>query len=166
MVSDLVSGDVYIGVESQLPINIIDMLLGNDLAGAKVIVDPHMPVEPMDSYDNLEYMFPSAFPSCVVTRSMTEKDDIDLNSTFLANDEILTSMSDNVSKHVVVKDSEASDTSLNKVSDKMSKTDKLRTEQRSDESVSKLFDIAVSVSYLILLYLRVNPMMFLYVLLC
>ena len=98
MVSDLVSGDVSIGVVSQLPVEGIDMLLGNDLAGAKVIV------EPVDSNDTLEYMFPSAFPSCVVTRSMTKKDDIDLNSTFLANDEILTSMSDNVSKHVVVKD--------------------------------------------------------------
>ena len=146
MVSDLVSGDVSIGVVSQLPVDGIDMLLGNHLAGAKVIVEPHMSVEPVDSNDNLEYMFPSAFPSCVVTRSMTKKDDIDLNSTFLANDEILTSMSDNVSKHVVVKDIQPSDhlQSLNKVSDKMSKIDQLRTEQRSDESINKLFDMAVS----------------------
>ena len=37
MVSDLVSGDVSIGVVSQLPVDGIGVLLGNDLAGAKVL---------------------------------------------------------------------------------------------------------------------------------
>ena len=39
------------------------MFLGYALAGAKIIVEPHMSVEPVDS-NNLDYMFPSAFPCC------------------------------------------------------------------------------------------------------
>ena len=38
--SDLVSGTVTVGVRPQLPVKGVSMLLGNDLAGGKVLPDP------------------------------------------------------------------------------------------------------------------------------
>ena len=38
--SNHVNGQVTVGIQSSLPVNGIDFLLGNDLAGYKVIVNP------------------------------------------------------------------------------------------------------------------------------
>ena len=42
----------------------VDLLLGNDLAGAKVVAVPLLSVEPTDVDFDLETRFPGAFPSC------------------------------------------------------------------------------------------------------
>lgn len=62
--SELCSGYVTVGVQDSLPIPGVTFLLGNDLAGGKVITDPI--VTPYPSLEDTT----DIFPSCAVTRSM------------------------------------------------------------------------------------------------
>ena len=71
---DLVDGDVHIGVRPALPIDGVDVILGNDLAGNRVWADGCPPVkstpllkEPVDC----EQEFPDVFTACAVMRAMT-----------------------------------------------------------------------------------------------
>ena len=75
--SDLVKGVVNVGVRESLPIEGISLLLGNDLAGDKVTVEPQVVDIPITEKNTakLEEEFPDIFPACVVTRSMTAKTD-------------------------------------------------------------------------------------------
>ena len=59
LLSRLVSGPVTVGVRSSLPHKGIQFILGNDLAGEKVIADPYLPTrscvdQPVDSVDPVE----------------------------------------------------------------------------------------------------------------
>ena len=100
LVSDIVSGSVVVGVMETLPAKGVSMLLGNDLAGGKVIAEPKVVMEPVTSAETekIEEEIPGVFPSCVVTRAQarkmaedtrasidTEDDLIDLSKTFLEN---------------------------------------------------------------------------------
>ncbi len=82
-----VTGKVSVGVVSSLPVSGIDMLLGNDLAGDKVVISPQVTCDPIDSVslNKLEDKFPYVFPSCAVTRSQAkqkaDKDEIDLDDS-------------------------------------------------------------------------------------
>ncbi len=69
--TDLVSGTVTIGVRHELPVRGVSMLLGNDLAGGKVLPDPIVSQIPCtkDDFDEENEIF----PTCAVTRSMTRK---------------------------------------------------------------------------------------------
>ena len=51
------------------------MILGNDLAGERVMVDPRVVDKPRDDEktERLAEKFPSIFPASVVTRSMKAK---------------------------------------------------------------------------------------------
>ena len=91
--SDLVSGPVVVGLRPKLPVQGISLLLGNDLAGGKVLSNPLMTEKPeADDITKSCDENTSLFPACVVTRSMREKmsketDDkygFDLGNTFLA----------------------------------------------------------------------------------
>ena len=75
--SDLVKGVVNVGIRESLPIEGISLLLGNDLAGDKVTVEPQVVDIPITEKNTakLEEEFPDIFPACVVTRSMTAKTD-------------------------------------------------------------------------------------------
>ena len=44
--SDLISGTVIVGVRPELPVKGVFMLLGNDLAGGKVLPEPMLPIIP------------------------------------------------------------------------------------------------------------------------
>ena len=83
-----------------LPAKGVSMLLGNDLAGGKVITEPKVVMEPVTSAETekIEEEIPGVFPSCVVTRAQarkmaedtrasihTEDDLIDLSKIFLEN---------------------------------------------------------------------------------
>jgi hypothetical protein len=58
---------VKVGVRPELPIQDIDMLLGNDLAGNQVVVNPVVCDKPLrKTHDNDE----DIFPACAVTRAM------------------------------------------------------------------------------------------------
>lgn len=59
--SDLVTGPVIVGVRPCSPIMGVSFILGNDLAGGKVLVKP-------DEYlDGLAQKYPEVFTACVVT---------------------------------------------------------------------------------------------------
>ena len=73
--SDLVSGTVTVGVRPSLPIEGVHLILGNDLAGDKVVVNPVMTEKPEDTttIDPIEEEIPDLYPSCAVTRAMAQK---------------------------------------------------------------------------------------------
>ena len=83
--SDLVSGPVAVGLRPCLPVQGISLILGNDLAGDKVVVNPQVLEIPCkDTKWEQGKQFEGLFPSYVVTRAMakatqigthTEKDD-------------------------------------------------------------------------------------------
>ena len=69
LVSDLVTGSVVVGTRPTLPIKGVSLLLGNDLAGGKVVADPKVTSKPITlvSTEKLEEVIPGIFPSCAVT---------------------------------------------------------------------------------------------------
>ena len=75
----LVSGAVTVGIVAELPMRGISLLLGNDLAGGKVLPSPIVCDSPVEDSvtETLKKEIPRIFPSCVVTRAqaMKEKDD-------------------------------------------------------------------------------------------
>ena len=73
--SDLVKGPVAVGIRQTLPFKGVHLLLGNDLAGDKVVVNPLVTDTPcMDqSPDPIEQELPDLYPSCAVTRAMAKK---------------------------------------------------------------------------------------------
>ena len=94
--SSLINGNIVIGMRPSLPVEGISLILGNDLAGEKVMVDPRVDEKPRDDEhtERLAEKFPVIFPASVVTRSMKAKkeavkeqgkEEIDLSGTFLEN---------------------------------------------------------------------------------
>ena len=90
--SDLVTGPVVIGIKPSLPFKGVHLLLGNDLAGDKVVVNPLVTDTPNigQTDDPIEQEIPDLYPSCAVTRAMAKKailknsnSDIDLTDTFI-----------------------------------------------------------------------------------
>ena len=90
--SELVIGPVAVGIRSSLPFDGIHLLLGNDLTGAKVVVNPLVCDQPLidQSPDLVEQEFPDLFAVCAVTHAMAKKGienyfccDIDLADTFI-----------------------------------------------------------------------------------
>lgn len=73
--SDLVSGDVVVALCSQIPIDGVSFIVGNDLAGGKVLAVPEVTctVHKSDNPDELELAFPEMFPVCAPTRAMSTK---------------------------------------------------------------------------------------------
>lgn len=75
--TELLQGEVHIGVRPAMPVTGIDMILANNLAGSRVwktalssrVVTESPPAiqEPDDSAKH----FPEVFPVCAVTRSMS-----------------------------------------------------------------------------------------------
>ena len=94
--SSLVNGNIVIGTRPSLPVEGISLILGNDLAGERVMVDPRVVEKPRDNEktERLAEKFPGIFPASVVTRSMKAKkeaikeqgkEEIGLSGTFLEN---------------------------------------------------------------------------------
>ena len=69
--TDLVSGTVVVGRRPKLPVKDVSMLLGNDLAGGKVLSEPIFPNSPCTEVVPEEDK--DILPACAVTRSMTRK---------------------------------------------------------------------------------------------
>ena len=109
MSSDLVTGLVVIGITPSLPFKGVHLLLGNDLAGDKVVVNPLVTDTPNIGHtdDPIEQEIPDLYPSCAVTRAMAKKailknssSDIDLMDTFIGqyfNNEIKKSLDPSLS---------------------------------------------------------------------
>ena len=94
--SSLINGNIVIGMRPSLPVEGISLILGNDLAGERVMVDPRVVEKPRDDEktERLVEKFPGIFPASVVTRSMKAKkeaikeqgkEEIGLSGTFLEN---------------------------------------------------------------------------------
>ena len=73
--SDLVNGPVAVGIRQTLPFKGVHLLLGNDLAGDKFVVNPLVTDTPcIDlSPDPIQQELPDLNPSCAVTRAMAKK---------------------------------------------------------------------------------------------
>ena len=94
--SSLINGNIVKGMRPSLPVEGISLILGNDLAGEKVMVDPRVVEKPRDDEETerLAEKFPGIFPASMVTRSMKAKkevikeqgkEEIGLSGTFLEN---------------------------------------------------------------------------------
>lgn len=93
--SDLVKGRVVVGVKSKLPVSDVSFILGNDLAGGKILLNPEVVAVPViQQPDDLRKKFLNVFPVCAVTRAMVAKqghkaadDDavVDLSESFLVD---------------------------------------------------------------------------------
>ena len=105
--SDLVTGFVAVGIRPSLPFKGVHLLLGNDLAGDKVVVNPLLTTIPCIDQppDPIEQEIPDLYPSFAITRAMAKKAkqnelDIDLTDTFLGQSfkhEIINSLSPGLS---------------------------------------------------------------------
>ncbi|PIK60809.1 hypothetical protein BSL78_02290 [Apostichopus japonicus] len=73
------TGTVIVGVRPELPVKGVSMLLGNDLAGGKVLPQPIVTREPCTEAGNDDESS-VVFPACAVTRSMTQKAMLEANS--------------------------------------------------------------------------------------
>lgn len=63
--SNLVSGMVRVAVRTELPVEGVDVILGNDLAGGKVFPIPEVVTDPtVNELDDLQQEFPSVFLVC------------------------------------------------------------------------------------------------------
>lgn len=90
--SDLWSGDAIVGVRPGFPISGVSVIMGNDLAGGKVLVTPEVTPVPVlrTGPDELAGKFPEVFTSCAVTRAAAKRglvdstEDIDLSDSFLS----------------------------------------------------------------------------------
>ena len=69
---DLVSDTVVVGVRHSLPVRGINLILGNDLVGEKVIASPHMLNDP-EELPHTAAEVQSVYPTCAVTRTMTRQ---------------------------------------------------------------------------------------------
>ena len=87
--SSLINGNIVIGIIPSLPVGGISLILGNDLAGEKVMVDPKVVEKPMDDEKKREV---GIFPASLLTRSMKakreaikyqDKEEIGLSCSFL-----------------------------------------------------------------------------------
>ena len=92
--SSLINGNIVINMRPSLPVEGIPLILGNDLAGERVMVDPRVIEKPRDDEktERLAEKFPGIFPASVVTCSMKAKkeaikeqgkEEIGLSDTFL-----------------------------------------------------------------------------------
>ena len=155
--SDLVTGLVAVGFRPSLPFKGVHLLLGNDLAGDKVVVDPLLTNTPCVDQppDPIEQEIPDLYPSCAVTRAMAKKakqnngmQDINLADTLIGqsfNDEISNSLSPSQSDIQTDYDNSRSNTDLSpSISndqgyDPLSRS-QLCKEQHSDPEISPLFE--------------------------
>ena len=140
--SDLVTG---------LVVKSVHLLLGNDLAGDKVVVNQLVTDTPNigQTDDPIEQEIPDLYPSCAVTRAMAKKailknsnSDIDLMDTFISqyfNNEIKKSLDPSLSDTQT--DSSMSchspPRSIDQGHDTLSKS-QLIQEQQTDPEISKL----------------------------
>ena len=154
--SDLVTGLVAVGIRPSLPFKGVHLLLGNDLAGDKVVVDPLLTNTPCVDQppDPIEQEIPDLYPSCAVTRTMAKKanqnngmKDINLAETLIGqsfNEEISNSLSPSQSDIQTDFDTSRSNLDLSpSISNDQLSRSQLCKEQHSDPEISLLFERAL-----------------------
>ena len=159
--SDLVKGPVAVGIRQTLPFECVHLLLGNDLAGDKVVVNPLVTDIPCrdQSPDPIEQELPDLYPSCAVTRAMAKKamltenqSDVDLTDSFIGQsfkNEITKSLSHNLPEHQTDSNdstlvSDHFPSSLVEEDHEIRSRSQLSKEQHKDPEISPFFQKAVS----------------------
>lgn len=141
--SDLCSGLVRVAVCSSLPMKGVDFILGNDLAGGKVMPLLEVLDEPTEcTSDEVGEAYPHVFPVCAVTRAQSRKE-IELNDSFfpsVVNGEENLNFEKKKPEKVRI---------LHDVTDKNSlhlkiTREKLITAQKEDKTLTTLFNAAIS----------------------
>ena len=70
--SNLITGPVVVGVRPSLPVRKVSLILGNDLAGEKVVGSPYVSSIPYSGSEEKSVEgFPELFTACAVTRAMS-----------------------------------------------------------------------------------------------
>ena len=70
--SNLITGPVVVGVRPSLPVRKVSLILGNDLAGEKVVGSPYVSSIPYSgSEEKTVEGFPELFTACAVTRAVS-----------------------------------------------------------------------------------------------
>lgn len=102
--SNLIKGEVVVGIRQSLPVKGISFILGNDLAGSQVWCSPEAVSPPVVSEivpeiglplkpDQCSRQHPDVFPSCAVTRAMVKRgfdsDFVPLDDTFLIKPDLV-----------------------------------------------------------------------------
>ena len=147
---NLVSGPVVLGIKPSLPFEGIHLLLGNDLAGDKVVGGPLLTNKPCcdQTPDPIEQEIPGLYPSCAVTRAMSKKQtieedvdaDVDLSNTFLGK-VFESDRFDDTNEYNSSKKNLSKESFLNQ-GQPVSKSS-LIVEQKRDPEISPLFQKAV-----------------------
>ncbi|KAM7406893.1 hypothetical protein PAMA_002878 [Pampus argenteus] len=97
--SELVTGPVVVGVSDEFPVGGVSFILGNDLAGGKVLLNPEVTAVPRSECpDELVEKFPGVFSVCAITRAMAGKQrqlqiessdgEVELSDSFMAEDSL------------------------------------------------------------------------------
>ena len=75
LMSSLVTGPVKVGIQPSIPFEGVHLILGNDLAGDKVVVNAVVMEKPYleQSPDPVEKEIPGLYPACAVTQAMSKK---------------------------------------------------------------------------------------------
>lgn len=102
--SELVNGEVVVGLRPSLPVEGVDMIMGNNLAGGKVWPDNFSPSvvssSPLSGPDESNKNFPEVFTACAVTRCITSapsrvsSDSVEIRPTFSLPDDFSVSSSE------------------------------------------------------------------------
>ncbi|MDA3086465.1 RNase H-like domain-containing protein [Campylobacter sp. CS_ED1] len=156
--SDLVTGPVTVGVRPSLPFPGVHLLLGNDLAGDKVVVNPVVTDTPVLDYvpDSNEQEIPELYPSCAVTRAMAKKatldsskNEVELSDTFIGQifgNEVSSTLCDSLSQKQSVCESvcesDLSRSSSSQGHDTRSRS-QLINEQQNDPELKDLYHKAL-----------------------
>lgn len=129
LTSEIVSGEVVIGVRPSLPVDGVHIILGNNLAGDKVWPDvlspPVVSSVPISGPDESGTNFPEVFTACAVTRFMTSaqpklsSDSVVLKPTFSLPDDFSVSIPELVQEQQL-------DVSLQKLFDDVMSSDDIR----------------------------------------
>lgn len=136
--TELVEGFVDVGVRPALPVPGIEFILGNDLAGGRVLPVLEVLDKPVltSVTEELTLRYPDVFPACVFTRAQRKKmgTEFTLDDTFLCTEGDVT-----VGEHVPHK------TGNEKVSGLLTSLlpvgrEKLSKAQHDDETLAKCFD--------------------------
>ncbi|XP_058610941.1 uncharacterized protein LOC131526610 [Onychostoma macrolepis] len=139
--SELCTGFVKVAVRESLPVGGVQFILGNDLAGGKVMPLLEVFDNPVlsDQPDELLRSYPETFPVCAVTRAQSRKMDAeDLAETFMAPVFISDVLPHDESK--IVENSPV----LRTLNVKLRVTrDGVIAAQKEDESLRKCFDAVV-----------------------
>ena len=144
--SELITGSVVVGIQQNLPIEGIALLVGNDLAGEKVLGNNFAGGNVLSSTDSIKVEDPNStcetsvdtatHPTCTVTRGMKKKEsreaqvdsstslkEVDLGTSYIAN----------------LLEGSTSETTAS-----VSSRQQLIIEQKKDAEIAKLRDNAVS----------------------